>query len=404
MLEKTLYSNGKNKYKDDTFSAEDWSAPTMVSPGEIRKRIASFKLEGRKVEDLRIIGLNYLLTRDAIESRAYHCLEQYENGERQKRSEYRNIDPATSYVRCAEIDEPFLIEFEDGDVFEIETPQEPEFRMSMNCIPWDITAGTNKPNIYANDLFAPCIGKTIMNVEVRCYYTDKDPMWHDFFDEEHSKRELVSHIILWLDDGNGISIGGKDDYCEIAYIDEQRRPHTISFEEIKQGLFNWEDLHVDEITGFVPKSPSFYFGEICLDHIELPYITLHSKNGKSALYISYDEDFLLFDWSITCLNRESFDEYSYYELSFQQWKKVLEIAERIVSFASFDDLFDYLIGFGITYINSHGVEKNIFTGRLNRNGMEIWYNRKKYLTQLSDMKVWSELVLSENEPMIVAGY
>ena len=31
---------------------------------------------------------------------------------------------------------PLLIEFEDGDVFEIDTPQTPEFRIGMNCIPW----------------------------------------------------------------------------------------------------------------------------------------------------------------------------------------------------------------------------------------------------------------------------
>ena len=185
MLEKTYYSNGKNKFEDYTFSSQEWSAPSMVSPGEIRKMISSFKLEGRKIMKLRMIGFSYMLTRDWIESHAYDCLEQFEEEERQKRSDYRNIDPSTPFGCVTQIDEPFLIGFEDGDVFEIETPQEPEFRMSMNCIPWEIEAGTNFPNVDANVLFAPCIGRTIVNVEVRTQYTDKDPMFHDFFDEKH---------------------------------------------------------------------------------------------------------------------------------------------------------------------------------------------------------------------------
>lgn len=62
MLEKTNFSNEKDSFKDYTFSAQEWSAPTMVS--------------------------------------------------------------------VAEIDEPFLIGFEDGDSFEIDAHQEPEFRIN----------------------------------------------------------------------------------------------------------------------------------------------------------------------------------------------------------------------------------------------------------------------------------
>lgn len=31
MLEKNNFSNGKDSFKDYTFSAQEWSAPTMVS-------------------------------------------------------------------------------------------------------------------------------------------------------------------------------------------------------------------------------------------------------------------------------------------------------------------------------------------------------------------------------------
>ena len=404
MLEKTLYSDGKNNFEDNTFSAKVWSAPTMVSPEEIRKRLSSFKLEGRIIGALHTIGLNYNLQPRGIETYAYKYLEQYEDEERQKRSEYHNIDPEMPYGCCSEIDEPFLIRFKDGDVFEIITPQEPEFRMSMNCIPWDIEAGTNMPNADANVIYASCIGKTVINVEVRTFFADKDPMFHDFLDEEHRKRELVSEIILWLDDGNGISISGDFDYCDIAYINKKGSLNKIPFGELKKGLSNWEDLHMDASIGFKAESPSLFFGENSLDYVEDPYITLRPDNREIALYIAYEEDFLLFDWTITCFKRESFDEYGSYKFSFQQWKEIIEIAERIVSFTSFDDLFDYLLEVGNTNSKGSGAKKNMFLWRLNYMGEYFWNNRKKYLIQLKDMKAWSELALSADGTMGVYGY
>ena len=68
------------------------------------------------------------------------------------------------------------------------------------------------------------------------------------------------------------------------------------------------------------------------------------------------------------------------------------------------DLFDYLVGLDIVYTSWHGGEKNLFVDRLNAEGVNFWNNRKKYLTQLKDIRTWSELVLSENETMMVYGY
>ena len=34
MISNTIYSKGRDNFKDYTFSAREWSAPTMVSPKE----------------------------------------------------------------------------------------------------------------------------------------------------------------------------------------------------------------------------------------------------------------------------------------------------------------------------------------------------------------------------------
>jgi len=54
MISNTIYSKGRDNFKDYTFSAREWSAPTMVSPKEIRERIDSFALCGRKIKRMRI--------------------------------------------------------------------------------------------------------------------------------------------------------------------------------------------------------------------------------------------------------------------------------------------------------------------------------------------------------------
>ena len=195
---------------------------------------------------MRFIGLCYDHTREMIEEHAYGVLKQSDVEDWQNQSESENIPPDLPFDRAVEIDEPLLIAFEDGDVFEIETSQDPEFRFSMNCIPWDIGAGINLPNLDANIIFAPCIGKKITAVEVNTCVTDKDPMLLGYFDEEHSQRELVSDIVLRLEDGNGIKIYAWFDYCEIHLIDEKKQNLTLPFQELKPGLFNWEDRHIDQ--------------------------------------------------------------------------------------------------------------------------------------------------------------
>lgn len=243
MINESIASRGKNEFKNYTFSASEWSAPTMVSAEEIKKRINGFDLVGRKIEDLRMIGLSYFLRRDWIENAAYNALpDDMDEEERQAKSDYDNISSELKLSRSSQIDEPFLIRFEDGDVFEIDTPQVPEYRFSMNCIPWFINAGTNTPNVKANILFKPCIGRKIVEVAVDTYISDIDPMFGSTFDEFGTKHEMVSRIVIWLEGDIGISISGWVDFCEVACIDRNNAVLPIAFGELKPALFNWEDI------------------------------------------------------------------------------------------------------------------------------------------------------------------
>ena len=83
MISNTIYSKGRDNFKDYTFSAREWSAPTMVSPKEICERIDSFALCSRKIKRMRLIGLSYFHTRDWVEEAAYRQVEHLPEEERQ---------------------------------------------------------------------------------------------------------------------------------------------------------------------------------------------------------------------------------------------------------------------------------------------------------------------------------
>lgn len=393
MFTDTVYSKGKDNFENYKFSSKEWSAPTTVSPEEIKNRLNSFNLVGRKIKELRLIGLSYFLTRDWIENSAYNALSKdMPEEERQIKSQYHNINPNLQLSRYSQIDEPVLIKFEDDDIFEIDTPCEPKFRFSMNCIPWFIDAGTNSPNVEANILFKPCIGKKIVEVAVDTYVSDEHPMYHQPIDENKTKYEMVSRIVLWLEGDIGISISGWVDYCEVACIDRNNNTLQITFEELKPALFNWEDIHIDNVVGFEANSCSFHFGDIGAEHTETPYMSLIPSGTDTALHIAVD-DFDLFAWSMTNVLGEQFDEFDNYELSYSQWNDILNEAHKIVTFNTFDELFNYMISTsecGLRYMNCAGAE--------------FWKHKKRYLSQYEDMKKWSALTMKPDGKMNIYGF
>ena len=244
MLKKTYYTNGENKFKNNTFSDEEWSAPYMVSKTEFKRTLDGFKLEGRIIRDLRFVSHAYNLIPRWVEEYAYMQLEGLPEEEQYKKSEYCNIDPDMQYLRYAEIDEPLLIWFEDNEHFEIDAPRDFEFRASMNCIPWDIREGCNASNAHAAILFDSCIGRKIVEVEVVSYNkSEESVMFSDCSDGEES--DYIKEVVLWLDNSTGICISPDYDYTDVTIIDRQREIQKLPFSQLKKALFNWEDIYND---------------------------------------------------------------------------------------------------------------------------------------------------------------
>jgi len=400
MLLRTLYSNGKNNFKDDQFSACEWSAPTMVAPEEIKSRLDSFHLCGRVIKHIRFVGHSFYHTRDWIEEAAYNQLNGYSEEERQLLSSYGNIDSNMLFARAAQIDEPLVLEFEDNDRFEIDTPQAPEFRMSMNCLPRWIESSYGIPNIEAENLFAPCIGQMISSVNVKTYLTKVDPMFSNEFTEPPYEREVVSAIEIEMKDKSRLLISPYIDFCSVSYVDKDGVSLKLPFIELKEALVNWEDLHDDDSIGFHPESASLFVGKKGAEYAEQPYMSVGTsgENGHT-LFIGVD-DFTVLGWCISHFNGECFDEYGDYTINKGDWNNILKEAKALLDFDTFDELFDTTVAWNIRYRNG----KNYMLCELNSSGVIYWENREQYKKQINDLTIWTALVLKEAEEIQIYGF
>lgn len=399
MLSDLFYEKGQDRFENFEFSGKAWSAPCLEEPTKIKALLDSFHLVGRRIKKLRLIGLNYLMGRDQIENSVYGSLTELPEEERQKRSDYKNIAFDALFERSAQIDEPLLVMFEDEEVFEIDTPQEPIFRMSMNRIPWWIDAGTNLPNVHADVLFSPCLGKKIKDVEVHTYKTKEHPMYRCPFDEEPFEREFVGDIVLRFEDGTGLSIGGWIDFTLVQHIDSNNSVTSIAWQELQPGLFNWEDLHDDPVTGYEAESSSLFFGRKGADHADTPFMSFSSDSSASVLHIPVDQ-FDLLNWCFAKTTHDIFDEYGEYHFTYEQWQSILSEAKYILDIPTFDELFDYVVSWNIRNRPGH----NYMLILMNCSGAAYWKKREFYRTQLEDIINWSSVVMNPKDKMNVYGF
>ena len=162
-----IQSGGTDQFEGNYFSYWDWSAPIMQTPEAVIYKLRELKLEGRIVKDIIAVGMGYNWNDYSIEDAIYRAME---NMRPEQKATIPNPDaflPIGVEVSCfAELDEPLLIIFEDGEVLAISFDEGSCVRMGMNNIPLTIEPGTNSKNFHANRLFEDMIGKRIVEVDV----------------------------------------------------------------------------------------------------------------------------------------------------------------------------------------------------------------------------------------------
>lgn len=162
-----IISDGKNNFKNNEYSYWEWSAPVLQTYGEVISKIKELNLQGRVIKNFYTVGMGYNWTEYDIGEAIYNSLEEMINLKQISAEGPFPFLPDGVYIsRYAEIDEPFLIEFEDGDILCIDYSEGSSVRMEMNTIPKNIDFGTNRKTFHPNILFGSLIGKRVVAVEV----------------------------------------------------------------------------------------------------------------------------------------------------------------------------------------------------------------------------------------------
>ena len=109
-------------------------------------------------------------------------------------------DPHICLSRRAELDEPLLIVFEDGDVLGISFDEGSCVRAELNTIPVSIQPGINYKNFHANRLFQDIIGKTVVAFSVTATTLEPDFTWSHGLDLEEQSSYVESVSIIYADE------------------------------------------------------------------------------------------------------------------------------------------------------------------------------------------------------------
>lgn len=245
-----ILSDGKNSFENNVFSFWEWSAPILQTHQEVTAKIKELKPEGRVIKGFYTVGMGYNWNDDNIGEAVYCALAKMVKEKRISSNGPFPFLPEGVYIsRYAEIDEPFLIEFEDGDVLGIDYSEGSCVRVELNTIPKDISFGTNPRTFHPNVLFGSLIGREIFAVEVT---TSTRP---DEFTGSH-----------------GLSLGEQDAYiAKIAFICR------------KDGEWEFEKL---EFTSWLD------YGIVSLTDCDGKTLTIHAPDVKEVVSGFIDEEVL----------------------------------------------------------------------------------------------------------------
>jgi len=249
-----ILSKGENNFKDNTYSFWEWSAPILQTHDEVIDKIRELKLQGRVVKSFYTVGMGYNWRDDDIGDAIYNTLEAKINEKLISPDGPFPFLPEGIYIpRYAEIDEPFLIEFEDGDILGIDYSEGSSVRMEMNTIPKDIHYGTNRKTFHPNVLFRSLIGKKVIAVEVTTSTECDDFTSSHGLDIDEQDSYITKISFVCRKDGEWecekLVFTSSFDYGIVDVTDYEGRPLTIHAPDVKavvEGFVDEKTLNLED--------------------------------------------------------------------------------------------------------------------------------------------------------------
>lgn len=174
--------------KETDFDYTEWNESSFSDPTELMRKFRELRVVGRKIAGFRIIGIDF-------------------------------IGRTTS--RHAEIDEPFVIIFEDGDELDVDYSCE-VVKVGLNALPEGMTSYQGDSVWYdANVKSSNCLGETIesIHIETADYACD----WSGEIIECDSQALFIRSFSFCLSSGVELEFYPFFDFGEVRVVDSKVR-------------------------------------------------------------------------------------------------------------------------------------------------------------------------------------
>lgn len=272
------YTGSAIAFPNNRFVTSMWPNIRCTTADEVRKALASFRLEGRVLGGIRLFGDSSSSDEASLLGDAGIAIEA-DSDSRKVRRAYAQMPLTARVLRQIETRRLVRIEFRSGGTFEVDTERAPDFYLAMN----QIDAGTRpkRPvNVDGEVLFAPLAGRTVERVEVVASMHDSDPFYFNAYDEP---KELADAIVLRLDTGDGLRFRTEWNDLLVDVVDSTGAVKKTSWGSVKEAFYNRADVNIDKVTGVESRSRSLYFGNKGVRYAEHDCISFNvMKKGRAV--------------------------------------------------------------------------------------------------------------------------
>lgn len=118
-----------------TFGKQVWNVKETYKPQEIKEKIESFNLKGRVIKDIKAVGMDYAHGEVDVEDAVDYLFETYYPEALDDNSAYNMFIDDLPFRRYMEIDQPFIIKFDNNETFEIVADWSPYYDFThVECI------------------------------------------------------------------------------------------------------------------------------------------------------------------------------------------------------------------------------------------------------------------------------
>lgn len=385
------------------FDHARWTAKRYVTADEVRSVLDSFRLVGREIWALHTPSGDYIHHVEDILGEAERYVQGEDEDSRSNIGAYAYLPKKTQLERRMEIDEPLVIEFNNGDTFEIDIDMAPAYYLSMNHIPMEV-AKNDGIGVNPSEMFSDTIGKRIAAIDLETKRCDADPCSGS---KMKGEAEVVTAIFLRFENGSRLRLSGFYDFLEVASLKRNGEIKQASWETIRDGVVTPADLFFDRRSGFIARKGKLMFGWKGARCAGAQRVTLapgpgwhHVLRSGCEAYIA-SEYSAIFGIAVGMAVPRYWESCETIDLTMAEWRNVLKVMTRLVESSRTHHALDSALMRSLFALELDENSRRTKKDRAEENDLAKWFV-EKHEGLLQDLKGWTKRALDKDSVLRIA--